>query len=45
MRDTAGTMYDVASQDRIGVWNAEDKKIVFDAKGDEEDECSEDEYE
>ena len=45
LRDTAGTMYDVASQDRIGVWNEEDKKIVFDAKGDEEDECSEDEYE
>jgi len=45
LRDTAGTIYDPASQDRIGVWNEEDKKIVFDAKGDEEDECSEEEYE
>ena len=45
LKDPAGTIYDLASQDRIGVWNEEDKKIVFDAKGDEEDECSEDEYE
>ena len=46
LKDTAGTIYDLASQDRIGVWNEEDKKIVFDAKGEaeEEDECSEEEY-
>ena len=45
LKDPAGTIYDLASQDRIGVWNEEDKKIVFDAKGDEVDECSEDDYE
>ena len=45
LKDPAGTIYDLASQDRIGVWNEEDKKIVFDAKGDEEDECSEEDYE
>jgi hypothetical protein len=46
LKDTAGTIYDLASQDRIGVWNEEEKKIVFDAKGEaeEEDECSEEEY-
>ena len=45
LKDTNGTIYDLASQDRIGVWNDESKKIVFDAKADEEDECSEEEYE
>jgi len=45
LKDTAGTIYDLASQDRIGVWNEDEKKIVFDAKADEEDECSEEEYE
>ena len=45
LKDPAGTIYDLASQDRIGVWNEEEKKIVFDAKGDEEDECSEEDYE
>ena len=45
LKDTAGTIYDLASQDRIGVWNEEEKKIVFDAKGDEEEECSEEDYE
>ena len=45
LKDPAGTIYDLASQDRIGVWTEEDKKIVFDAKGDEVDECSEDDYE
>jgi len=47
LKDSAGTIYDLASQDRIGVWNEDEKKIVFDAKGeeDEEDECSEEEYE
>ena len=46
LKDTAGTIYDLATQDRIGVWNEEGKKIVFDAKGEaeEEDECSEEEY-
>ena len=45
LKDPAGTIYDLASQDRIGVWNEDEKKIVFDAKGDEEEECSEEEYE
>jgi len=46
LKDTAGTIYDLASQDRIGVWNDDEKKIVLDAEGeeDEEDECSEEEY-
>ncbi len=46
LKDTAGTIYDLATQDRIGVWNEDEKKIVLDAKGeeDEEDECSEEEY-
>ena len=47
LKDTAGTIYDLATQDRIGVWNEDEKKIVLDAKGeeDEADECSEEEYE
>ena len=43
LKDIAGTIYDLVTQDRIGVWNDEVKKIVFDAKADEEDECSEEE--
>jgi len=45
LKDTSGTIYDFASQERIGVWSDDDKKIVLDAKEDEEDECSEEEYE